>query len=572
MTLLGLQLPMRHIKSLAENISHLFHRMSLGLMLLTLHVVLVWGLDGYIQQAFLICHYGFFLLWQPIWRTKASLSYFAAALFVAGGLLLTYFMNWWLMAFWLASLFGLLGGRVFSSAAKSRLAYLFATGYLLTVLLLWVVPKLLGSDQDSAITEFIVSFLMPLLPIAILISGTEDKNNPLPATLDFFYTVLLLLLAVILVLGSFAIEISSGANYAEVLVKVLFGLAFSLIAISWLWNPRAGFAGIGQLLSRYLLSLGLPFEQWVKNIAELAEHENTAQGFIEASMKEIVTLPWVSGVTWDTTETSGKLGIISKHHSAINFHGIHMGLYTRFALTPALALHLKLLTQILGEFYDAKRREEALQQNTYMQAVYETGARLTHDIKNIVQSMSALCSAAELTSSSDDAQLADLIRKQLPKMNQRLALTLDKLQAPNRANKRTVKLTDWWNNLQQRHQQSTIQFLADSLPDIQVDDEVLDSVVDNLLQNAMEKARSEPSIEILAELSLGDKFCIEVSDTGNAMPQDKAERLFKKHVRSENGLGIGLYHAAKQAQQSGYSLSLVENLDGAVRFRLAQDA
>ncbi|MDZ4098224.1 MAG: HAMP domain-containing sensor histidine kinase, partial [Methylophilaceae bacterium] len=332
-----------------------------------------------------------------------------------------------------------------------------------------------------------------------------------------------------------------------------------------------GFAGIGQLLSRYLLSLGLPFEQWVKNIAELAEDENTAKGFIEAAMKEIAALPWVSGVTWDTAETSGEFGTFSKHNTSIKFHGIHMGLYTRFALTPALALHLKLLTQILGEFYEAKRREEALQQNTYMQAVYETGARLTHDIKNIVQSMSALCSAAELTSNSDDALLADLIRRQLPKMNQRLALTLDKLQAPNSVNKRTVKLTDWWHNVQQRHHQSSIKFLAGSLPDIQVDDEVLDSVVDNLLQNAIEKARSEPTIEILAELCMGNQFCIEVSDTGNAIPQDKADRLFKKHIRSENGLGIGLYHAAKQAQQSGYLLSLVENIDGAVRFRLAQD-
>src|SRR5690606_15592420 len=136
---------------------------------------------------------------------------------------------------------------------------------------------------------------------------------PLPPTIDFFYTLVLLLLAVILVLGSYAIETSSGANYAIVLVKVLFGLAFALLAISWLWNPRAGFAGIGHLLSRYLLSLGLPFEQWVKNIAELAEKKNTAKEFIESAMHEIASLPWVSGVTWDTAESSGELGVKSKH-------------------------------------------------------------------------------------------------------------------------------------------------------------------------------------------------------------------------------------------------------------------
>lgn len=559
------------LKLIARKTSNLFHRLSLGLMLLTLHVVLLWGLDGFVQKAFLLCHYGFFLLWQPIWRTQASLSHFAAALFIAGGLLLTYYMSWWLMAFWVAVLFGLLGGRVFSSKTRSQMAYLFAAGYLLAMLLLWIVPKLLDNTQEIAITQFVVTFLMPLLPIATLAAATDDVSSPLPPTIDFFYTLVLLLLAVILVLGSYAIETSSGANYAIVLVKVLFGLAFALLAISWLWNPRAGFAGIGHLLSRYLLSLGLPFEQWVKNIAELAEKKNSAKEFIESAMHEIASLPWVSGVTWDTAESSGELGVKSKHYSELKFHGVSMHLYTRFTLTPALSLHLNLLTQVLGEFYEAKRREETLQQNAYMQAVYETGARLTHDIKNIVQSMSALCSAAELTPNNDDALLADLIRRQLPKMNQRLALTLDKLQAPNTSSNRKTRLTDWWTSLQQRHHQSAIHFLCGKLPDIEVDDEVLDSVVDNLLQNAIEKSRNEPGMEIVAELNSGERFCLEVSDTGKAMPQDKAEHLFKKHVRSENGLGIGLYHAAKQSRQAGYALSLVENSDGNVRFRLEQE-
>src|SRR5690606_28369851 len=195
----------------------------------------------------------------------------------------------------------------------------------------------------------------------------------------------------------------------------------------------------------------------------------------------------------------------------------------------------------------------------------------THDIKNIVQSMSALCSAAELTPNNNDAQLADLIRRQLPKMNQRLALTLDKLQAPAASKNRRTPLADWWHSLQQRHQHAPVSFLCGKLPDILVDDEVLDSVVDNLLQNAMEKSRNEPGIEIIAELSTGDRFCLEVSDNGKAMPQDKAERLFRNHVRSENGLGIGLYHAAKQSRQAGLTLSLAENRDGDVRFRLAQD-
>lgn len=559
------------IQSLSRNTSLLFHRLSLGLMLLTLHITLVWGFGSLAQKALLLCHYGFFLLWQPIWRTQSGLTNAAAALFIAGGLLLTHFMNWWLMAFWVSMLFGLLGGRIFSSLTRSRLAYLFAAGYLLAMLLLWIVPNLLTTPKEIAFTEFIVTFLMPLFPLAILIAAADEANSPTPPTIDFFYTLLLLFLAVTLVLGSYAIETASGANYAEVLIKLLFGLAFTLLAISWLWNPRAGFAGIGHLLSRYLLSLGLPFEQWVRSIAELADSKTSSKEFIESAMREIAGLPWVSGIAWNTEQSSGEIGGRSNHLSSLSFRGIQMQLFTKFTMTPALSLHLKLLTQILGEFYEAKRREETLQQNAYMQAIYETGARLTHDIKNIVQSMSGLCSAAEQTPKDDDARLADLIRRQLPQLNQRLALTLDKLQAPAASSSRKVRLADWWSGLQQRHQNTQISFLCGSrLPDIMVDVEVLDSVVDNLLQNAIEKSRSQPGIEIVAELSIGDRFCLEVSDSGKSMPQEKAEQLFKQRVLSENGLGIGLYHAAKQAQQAGFSLSLVSNTDGDVRFRLSQ--
>ncbi len=548
--------------------SELLHRYSLGLLLLSLHAVLVWGYDSPLQKAFLISHYGFFLLWQPIWQTRQALSIYAGLFFIVGGLLLVSFINWWVMAFWLAGLFGLLGGRVFSNVTQNRMVYLLATCYLLAVLLLWVVPKLIGADVT--VSEFLMHYILPAIPVVILFITRERKDNSLPPTLDFFYTLLLLLLAVILILGSFVIEVSSGGHYAEILIRVLFGLAIALFFISWLWDPRAGFAGIGHLLSRYLLSLGLPFEQWVKNIAELAEHEPSASSFTESAMREIATLPWVSGVRWLTQENSGELGNISEHQSQLDFHGVQMVLFTRFPLTPALAMHVKLLTQILGEFYEAKRREETMRQNTYMQAVYETGARLTHDIKNIVQSLSGLCRAAELTSDNDNERLVALIRRQLPQLNQRLSLTLDKLQAPNKVQSRSTKLAQWWSGLRQRYQQTPVNFLSGPLPDIEIDDELLDSVVDNLLQNAIEKGRSEPGLQIEVELSVGERFCVEVTDTGKAMPNDKAQSLFKKHVPSENGLGIGLYHAGRQAAQSGYTLSLAHNTDGEVRFRLMQ--
>lgn len=544
---------------------------ALGLMLFTLHGVLLWGFNSPLQKALLITHYGLFLLWQPIWQANRRLSISAALLFLSGGIVMIFFVSWWLIAFWLSSLFGLLGGRVFSSRAKStRIGYLLAAGYLLAVLLIWVVPKLLGASADFTVAEFFIQYVMPGLPLAILFTSIEVDDGGHPPVLDFFYTLLLLLLALILVLGSFAIQASSNANYIEVILKVLFGLAFTLFSVSWLWNPRAGFSGIGQLLSRYLLSVGLPFEQWVKNIAELAEHENTAKQFTISAMHEVAALPWVNGLAWNTADGHGELGLTAKYKATLVFHDFHLTLYTRWPLTPALTIHVKLLTQILGEFYEAKRREETLRQNTYMQAVYETGSRLTHDIKNLLQSMSALCTAAEQSTEADNEQLLALLRRQLPLLNQRLTLTLDKLQAPHDEKSRNMPLASWWANLQQRFGQNNIEFVAAEIPNLQIDAEILDSVSDNLLQNAIEKAKNDAGMTIRIELGNTSEFNLNVTDTGKAMPHATAEQLFKKHVRSENGLGIGLYHAARQAKQAGYSLVLAENHDGNVRFTLSR--
>jgi hypothetical protein len=66
-------------------------------------------------------------------------------------------------------------------------------------------------------------------------------------------------------------------------------------------------------MSRYLLSIGMPFEHWVKNIATLAEHETTPNGFTQAAMNEMMKLEWVSGISWLADEAQGKLG--EKNHT-----------------------------------------------------------------------------------------------------------------------------------------------------------------------------------------------------------------------------------------------------------------
>lgn len=67
---------------------------------------------------------------------------------------------------------------------------------------------------------------------------------------------------------------------------------------------------------------------------------------------------------------------------------------------------------------------------SYLRAVHETGARLTHDVKNLLQSLSNLCFMAQ---ASDDNGKAfnQQIQRQLPQITQRLQQTLESCRPRN---------------------------------------------------------------------------------------------------------------------------------------------
>jgi signal transduction histidine kinase len=542
-------------------------------MLLSLHAFLIWDeADTGIAHAIFLCHYGFFLMWQPIWRSSEKLSTPSAIVFFAFAWLTFTFVNWWITALWLAILVGLLGGRIFAEEARpNRVIHILAASYLLAMLLLWVVPKLLNASADLEAATFTITYLMPLLPLAILFLSTQAvKTSQLPI-LDFFYTLIITLIAIIMILASYAIGSQNQVNYIQVMFITIFAIALSLIALSFLWKPSARFSGVELLMSRYLSSVGMPFEKWVRNISNLGEIESNANNFLQGAMQEMSMLPWVTGVSWTAEHAEGEIGSNSEHETSFSFKDLNMTLHSRWKISPALYVHVKLLTQIMGEFYEAKRREETMRQNAYMQAFYESGSRLTHDIKNILQSVGTLVKAAEQTKEEDNDALLGLVRRQLPVLNQRIAATLDKLKAPGEEKKRLEKIEAWWSGLQVRHQLSDIQFNAEKLPALDINAEVVDSVIENLISNALEKAKYQTDTHVSVTLYDNNEtgYCIDVLDTGKAMDKSVEKELFKKHVSSENGMGVGLYHAAYDAKQAGYELSLAHNQDRAVCFRLA---
>lgn len=541
----------------------------MGLMLLSLHAALAWGDGTWWSRALMLAHFGFFLMWQPVWRADRELGAVSAGLVIAVGLMLGFATSPWITSLWLGVLVGLIGGYAFSSdLRRQRTAALLALLYLLGMLLGWVVPQLFPDYRATAEIVLLMRYGWLAFPVALLFIP-QERSGAQAHVVDFIYSVMLFLLVTVLVLGSFALKLVTRGDYLWVLAQTLIAVAAVLLVLAWLWQPRAGFAGFASLLSRYLLSVGLPFEQWIKNLAHLAEAERAPEVFLNQGMAEIGRLPWVAGGVWHTLDGSGEFGHRTAHRVEIDAHRLRLELYTHTPVAPSLRVHMGLLVDLLEFFHEAKLREQLQRQAAYVQAIHETGARLTHDVKNLLQSLTTLCAAAESSEADQSDALQALIKRQLPLITQRLQQTLKKLKAPNAVGREEVPADNWWAQLRTRYETQGVEFnQAVALNGQMLPGELFDSVADNLLQNAIKKRGAELGIQIAVTFSPEGEGSLRVCDSGSCMSTTTAAKLFDAPVSSQSGLGIGLYQAARQAEQLGYRLRLANNEMGQVCFEL----
>lgn len=226
--------------------------------------------------------------------------------------------------------------------------------------------------------------------------------------------------------------------------------------------------------------------------------------------------------------------------------------------------HVEWLLRLAIEFYLVKKQADQLQKMGYVQAIYETGARVTHDVKNLLQSLQVLCYAAARP--GDPAEVAGLLRRQLPQIVERLKATLEKLQSPRISDDDLVDARAWWRSLQDRYAGLPITWDGEPASDARIPGALFDSVAENLLQNALSKRQREPGLVITACIS---DVSLRVVDNGSAIGQELVAGLLKSPVASEDGLGIGLYHAAGHAEALAYRLELLANHPGQVEFSLS---
>lgn len=541
-------------------------------MLLALHVAFWLGIENIWARPLLLAHLGLFLIWQPLWRSETRLSW-GNSLFILGvSLAALAWLNWWLLAFWVGGLFALVGARAFSFYARwQRIYHLLVMAYLLAVLLLHITPHLFGLPAFDEVTHNLMTFALPLMLFAMALMPVEKEKPEAVQAIDFFYVLLLFTLLTVLVLGTLAFMTLNQVEYLDALLRTLFLMAVALFVLGALWHTDFGPFGLQTSFSRYVLSVGTPLEVWLKQLAADAQRDNSPREFLESATEHMLDMPWMQGMAWVSLEGHGTLGNSSPHRIELADEDLRITLFTRQAVAPTVLLHMRLLVQVLGYFYQAKRHEQRLKEITRQQVIYETGARLTHDLKNMLQSLFALASIAQ----SEPIKAQPLLRQQLPVLSQRIETLLGKLKAPASSDNesREFALPIWWDEVCRRYQHREIEWrlVGDGKRGALIPAAMFDCVTDNLIENALNKRSREPGLQIVVSLDM-NAGTLKVEDSGSAIPAGYAEKLLRTVVPSEDGLGVGLYQAARWAQQHGFVLRLAENQAGSVVFELHRQA
>lgn len=563
------------IANSALGASQRYGRFVVIAMLVLLHVAALRGVADNWARSLLLAHLGLLLIWQPFLRGQYQVSAIQVGFIALGAAAVMLWLTPWLLVFWVCVLAGLVGGKVFLHQARwQRRYYLVVLFYLLALLAIVILPEIAPRKEITHELLMVAEYGLPLLFVAMGLMPAEQESAESPQVIDFFYSIFLMLVLGVVILGSFTFMTLGRTNYLEALTYTVFLIAGTVFLIGLAWNPHTGFAGLNVFFSRYLFSIGLPVEKWLYFLAELSRVESRPDRFLAESIASLARLPWVTGAAWRTAEDHGEHGEKTAFRVEYENSELSLTIYSRHRTSPALQWHLHLLGQLLGEFYLAKQREQKLQQQSYLQAVHETGARMTHDVKNLLQSLNVLVSVAQRETGREySPELQALIRRQLPAIAQRLSSTLEKLQRPQYESEQYVSADFWWESLRRQYMSNGVEFAGFSAGGRGVLPRSLaDSVAENLIQNALAKRTSDPGVRIRVSLGCGNSMEFRVCDTGRAVPAMLEGALFRAPVRSDAGLGIGLFQAARHAEANGYALFLESNKDGEVCFALSGPA
>ncbi|NNE64349.1 MAG: hypothetical protein HKN34_09720, partial [Gammaproteobacteria bacterium] len=401
----------------------------MALMLLVYHL-LIWSyFDSNLQLALGFILYGLFLLWQPLWNKHNSVRKIPAlfiTLFVAA---IAYIFPQESLIFFGLILSGLIGSRLLIQTSF-RSFDLLALLIIIIEMAVGVVP---ATFPQIILPGLFSDYMQTIVLIPVLLfffAPNTDSKFRGRSHVDLMHGLLAAALIAMVLLGGIVINQLYGVEYIDGLLLTVFIVSTLTIGISWFWNPGIGYSGIGVLWNRYAMTIGGPFEVWINTLTTLIEDPFlTPMEYLETACEHLVDNDWLNGIEWrfenhriDAGEKTGP------RMEYILRPDIEVDIFYKSNPGSALEQHTILLIRMAFQFYLAKQNQEKVRAQEHFATIHHTGARLTHDIKNILQSIKA--SLEILWADSDTTDQQKLLQSNLTQISERLESTLNKLKTP----------------------------------------------------------------------------------------------------------------------------------------------
>jgi signal transduction histidine kinase len=553
-------------KFLVKVVTKSSHRL-LALSFLPLHFSILSQDDPVLSKTLFLVHIGLFLLWQPFVSHKTQIRTRPTIILILALVGIIYLAGGWAQIIWMTFLVGILSSYRLSSV-WDKLIFLLIISYLLVELFGGLIPHSIPlRREDLLIGPAYINYLsLAMIVLAMLLPAKLGSFRNYSS--DLLYSLIAISVVVLIAMATLLWMTYGGNDYFVSLFYSFIMLSAVLVVFNLIFRTSSEIGLAAQFRDRYLLNLGTPFESFLIEVAELSEKTEDPESYLQSALELFCSLEWIGGSEWRTDWGDGRCGQISSHKTELQFEDLKIILYSVYTLGPAMKTHAQLLAQLVEIFYAVKRREISLSRSAHMEAIYETGARLTHDVKNLLQSLTLMLSAADIKPRKEDNDR--LFFKNLEIITQRLQQTLSKLRNPETFSEHMVSLHNWWAEIRQREADNDyVAFTEEIAEGIEVPEELFNGVLDNLLDNAKKKHKREPQLKIAIRLaSTLEKLELTVTDSGSPIPPALTKTLLVSPVKSRSGFGIGLYQSAKQAQAHGFKLELLRNENGNVCFSL----
>ncbi len=227
-------------------------------------------------------------------------------------------------------------------------------------------------------------------------------------------------------------------------------------------------------------------------------------------------------------------------------------------------------------YTELRQNVEKMKRNERLSAAGQMAARLAHEIRNPLASISGVAGILKRgqASPSNREECLTILEKESQRLNKLLTNFLEfarprlpRLQ-PVEPDAIVQSVASLARNSEMLRDVTLACYSSEVGRDLPCDSEQVKQVLLNLLLNAVQASRPRDVVSIHARAN-GNYFIVEVTDQGCGIAADARDQIFEPFFTTkESGTGLGLAVAANIVQQHNGRLTLTDNPSGGTTFRL----